>query len=407
MDYLCTCINDKSIRMALHSLPPTLVKTYERILDKVAASGPDVQRLVKNVLKWTICVKVPLSKEALLEAISISEDEKELDRECMPDEESILKWCSSLVRMTANGTRLELAHFTVKEFILSIGSKDRLAEYGIQPASHDLELSKLCLTYLEFDTFQTGISKNADDFNQRSLNNPFLHYAATQWPHHAYSHTSDEALFELLKTLFHPSKSGQFLTWSQCWKYGLSQSRKMAIVSSTTTLHWSAIIGLQSICNWLLKDMECGADINKMSLIGTPLCCALSGRTIFAPLDQRNSFMDSSTEYKQERDLAISSLLDAGAFVNGMNICPHLNMTPLALTLELGHGWELLLASGAVVDASVLVKAEQMLQVGRPYVSEFFQAAENQPMSNEIRLMYVFDNSYISLYCRSIIQTVL
>lgn len=81
----------------------------------------------------------------------------ELDSDAMPDEEGILKWCSSLVRRTPDGARLELAHFTVEEFLLAIDTSkpnNPYASYKISPNDQNLPLAKLCLTYLLFENFQ-------------------------------------------------------------------------------------------------------------------------------------------------------------------------------------------------------------------------------------------------------------
>ncbi|KAI4181822.1 MAG: hypothetical protein LQ348_004959, partial [Seirophora lacunosa] len=124
MDYLCELPNDSSRRKALGDLPPTLKETYERILRRVNASSKDVQLLVSRVLRWIICARKPLKIEALCEAVSIDLGDTEMEDDKISDETEILRWCSSLVRQAANGGYLELAHFTVKEFLKGIGPED-------------------------------------------------------------------------------------------------------------------------------------------------------------------------------------------------------------------------------------------------------------------------------------------
>ena len=41
-------------------------------------------------------------------------------REAIPEEGEIRRWCNSLVRKNDSGFGLELAHFTVKEFLMEI-----------------------------------------------------------------------------------------------------------------------------------------------------------------------------------------------------------------------------------------------------------------------------------------------
>lgn len=79
-----------------------------------------MQLLVQRVLTWIICSKKPLTTKQLLEAVSIEDSDTILERDAMPDEEGILLWCSSLIRKTTDGWTLELAHFTVEEFLAAI-----------------------------------------------------------------------------------------------------------------------------------------------------------------------------------------------------------------------------------------------------------------------------------------------
>ncbi|TGO44010.1 hypothetical protein BCON_0659g00040 [Botryotinia convoluta] len=157
-DHLCELNSDRAIREALQSLPPTLSETYERILDRVNSKSSDTKRLVRRVLAWTVCSPGPLSTKRLLEAIAININDSTLSRDSMTSEKHILKWCSSLIRSTGSPdvTQIELAHFTVKEFLLLKAkpqANDIHDEYRISKELHYAHLAKLCLTYLLFDDF--------------------------------------------------------------------------------------------------------------------------------------------------------------------------------------------------------------------------------------------------------------
>ncbi|KAL8881354.1 MAG: hypothetical protein Q9198_001432 [Flavoplaca austrocitrina] len=115
IDYLCELPNDAALRRALITLPPNLKATYERILQKVNQSSGEAQKLVQRTLFWIIHGR-GLSISALCEAVSVETGQRKLDREAIPEEEDILRLCSSLVRRSVSGYKLELAHFTVKEF---------------------------------------------------------------------------------------------------------------------------------------------------------------------------------------------------------------------------------------------------------------------------------------------------
>jgi hypothetical protein len=153
MDHLCELPTDKARARALDQLPRGLPETYERILSRVLESHKENQDLVANTLQWLVCAKVPLHSRALLDALAITPGDTHFDTDAMTSEDEILRWCSSLVRRRADGTGLELAHFTVKEYLLSIEpAKDaKFVLFRIQTGRSDLLLGHVCLTYLNLD----------------------------------------------------------------------------------------------------------------------------------------------------------------------------------------------------------------------------------------------------------------
>ena len=155
MDILCELPNDAARRNALNTPPFTLHATYERILDRVNQGNKESQQLVQRSLRWLSCSKEQLTSLALCEAVSIELGDTTLNRSAVPDEQEILRACSSLVRRSASGNSIELAHFTVKQF-LAIGIDPLDIEYNnyrINSEFDDVELAKTCLTYLSFDDF--------------------------------------------------------------------------------------------------------------------------------------------------------------------------------------------------------------------------------------------------------------
>ena len=161
MDYMCELPNDAARRKALDSLPPDLNSTYERILNRVNQSNPETQKLVRRVLRW-ITSGFHLPIDALCEAISIDFGDTKRNPEAISDESEILRWCSSLVRKSTDGDRLELAHFTVEEFLKQIdpGRDTSISAYRIDPRADRIILAKVCLTYLNFEDYDQGGSFN-------------------------------------------------------------------------------------------------------------------------------------------------------------------------------------------------------------------------------------------------------
>jgi hypothetical protein len=369
LDYLCELNTDKAIRRGLNSLPPTLFATYERILDRVNASNSDTQKLVHRVLTWIVCSKKPLSTKELLEAVSISEGDTELDHDAMPDEEGILKWCSSLVRRTPDGDRLELAHFTVEEFLRAIdGSEPRspYARYKISPEEENLPLAKLCLTYLLFGDFGhiewTGMEELKEFFDEYS----FYGYCSIYWSKHSLAHREDEGLVDLVKILFDPSKTGNFICWSRHWTRKITRDDKFDL-SNTETLHFAAALSFHHICKWLVDEKGRISDLDKLSTIGTPLFCAITGENLFViskVVYSRHDVSYSDDEKKtndRNRQATIECLLDSGAKTNNIRVHPQFPWTPLSLSVRSGVCWDVILERGAILDEVTLEEVEDQI----------------------------------------------
>lgn len=125
IDHICSLSNDKSRRKALDTLPPDLPTTYERVLDRVNASNKENRLTVERALRWILWSAEPLSLRALSEAVSVNIGDTALERDAITDPEAILQWCGSLVRMTPGLDTLELAHYSVKEFLERIDARAR------------------------------------------------------------------------------------------------------------------------------------------------------------------------------------------------------------------------------------------------------------------------------------------
>ena len=289
MDHLCELPNDAARRKALNTLPPTLHATYERILQRVNRCSKEVQLLVQRSLRWLLCSKKRLTSLALCEAVSIESGDTTLDRSAVPDEEEILRRCSSLVRRSASGKSLELAHFTVKEFLTTgIDPLDKEYEfYHVRSQTGDLDLAKTCLTYLSLDDFGSG-SRESLEFSQKRFELFALRkYAVKYWAEHARTHLVNREVMSVTQKLLHPSKPLTFVSWSQdflwAW-YGYGEAAidrgriSMADLSTMSPLHFAALLALPESCAWLLQN---GCHVDQISVCGRPLECAILGKRVF------------------------------------------------------------------------------------------------------------------------------
>ena len=208
-----------------------------------------------------------------------------LDRDAVPDEFILLRSCSSLVRKSASGQGLELAHFTVKEFLLGMEPDSEFSAYRVDVEESEVELGKVCLTYLTLQDFNSRDSWSREAQLQRCQGYAFRDYAVRHWLSHARGRLGDPSLLTLIQKLFDPSKPGTFITWAHDRQsipsyhqsiYWPTQEIQKAYdeVATHTPLHYASAFALPGICKWLL---DCGCKVDHMSRFGTPLHHALSG----------------------------------------------------------------------------------------------------------------------------------
>jgi hypothetical protein len=147
IDHLCELPIDKARSKALDQLPRGLLETYERILGRVLESHKEIHDLVSRTLQWLVCAHWPLGRSELLEALSITPGDTHLDPDSMTTEDDILGWCSSLVPRRVTGDGIELAHFTIKEYLVSIDSdKDtKFAAFKVDSKKSDKLLGQYAL----------------------------------------------------------------------------------------------------------------------------------------------------------------------------------------------------------------------------------------------------------------------
>ena len=300
LDYLCELPSDRAREKALDSLPPSLNETYERILKRVDQRGNYARLLVQRTLCWIISAREQLSIAGLQEALSVEEDQTALDPRNKPDIRTVLRYCSSLIRKSVDGDHLELAHFTVEEFLSSplsdregkANTESIAAKYCINPELSQRHLAEVCLSYLNCQDFNK-LAETREEWEEHIARYPLRRHAVLYWSHYMRGAGEDEKAMRLAKRIFQPPQTLPFLSLSQDLvtledddvtkaelEYGFSSSNfediRSAIASNgMSPLHLACISRATPLVHWLL---ECGCDPSQMSPLGSPLLCALLGR---------------------------------------------------------------------------------------------------------------------------------
>ncbi len=328
IDYLCELPDDRERCRALESLPPDLKSTYERILKRVDEKHILVRRLVQRTLRWLVVARGELTISALREALPMKDGISKLDRAAVPHEFDLLRWCSSLVRKSASGRELELAHYTVKEFLLGIEDGNEFSDYRIDVEESEVELGKACLTHLTLQDFNSRLWWSRKAQQKRIQEYAFRRYAVRNWVFHASDRLGDPRLFTLIQKLLDPSNPETFATWTldyqtldseifaytSKWqpKWSRTEFHEACItVRKETPLHYASAFALPEVCKWLL---DCGCKVDHMSRFGTPLHNALDGPDSLGVGFAKSVLVPERRE--DHRRKVIDILLEAGADPN-------------------------------------------------------------------------------------------
>lgn len=201
LDALSGCRSLNKLRQTLDSLPTTLDGTYDRILCNI---DPMFKRETLQILQWLASSLRPLTVEEVAELVAFDVDgEPKFDAaNRLADVEEILDLCSSLTICTmpdsaesddtnrdlegsttiseAGGPIIRLAHFSVKEYLLSSRIRQGPAAFfSVDEQASHLRIAQTCLSCLLL--YEDGQSTDTKAF---ATEYPIADYAAEHWLSH-------------------------------------------------------------------------------------------------------------------------------------------------------------------------------------------------------------------------------
>jgi len=336
IDYICGEFStDKERLEALRGLPPTLSKTYERILERINQRGPHIQKLVQRVLRLIFHLGIDAFIPALREAVSTSITNPD---DLVTQEEITLR-CSSLIRISSDGARFEFAHFTVREFLQNddlLGSP--FEQYHISQRKNALTLALTSVRYLlqpDFSDQKRDATAAAMEALERAKLHPFYPFASYGWSLDADDtfYEDDEVRQAILDLFCRPDKSGNFTNWALELSRQFSHDNKLIEIVSPnydarkmdffigltarmtradfTPLHMASVLAIPWLCKHLISE---GAGVNRNSRVGTPLHGAIAGPLLFGHGNLDTSIHSWEAFKPYERRLeTMKLLLEAGA----------------------------------------------------------------------------------------------
>ena len=372
LDHLYELPSDTACRTALKELPPDLNTTYARILERVEAKPKATSTMVRRVLWWLMDDSNPaLKADALCQAVAIEDGDTIMDESAVPDVDAILAFCSSFVRLSVNEAYIELAHFTVKEYLrgllLEHGRSDDVLAYKTRTA----------LTYLCMVDFDEPVI-DWQSYLNRLKRYPF-YSVSVYWRRFLgnFTWTSYDCV-NLIQQLFSPSGSSNYASWAQTFMLeeidarGTKRTRYdddegddldrmdslvvlASVLADSSQLHFASILGVYELVKWLI---DIGCDVNEGCGIGAPLVCAmLQSRVLHHFLvngELEDWLYDRHQSILRSNDEVVEALLKHGANKNHELRGPSSeSRSVFRLACSLGYG-ELLLDYDLKVDRATL-----------------------------------------------------
>ena len=139
-------------------------------MEQINGQIEDQEDLVKQVLSWITYAKRPLTTTELQHALGVEVDESKLDELNLSEIEDIVSVCAGLVTIDEESGIIRLVHYTTQEYF------ERTQSQWFPNAQTNI--TTICVSYLSFNEFESGICQNDEEFKQRLQSNTLYDYAA-------------------------------------------------------------------------------------------------------------------------------------------------------------------------------------------------------------------------------------
>lgn len=296
----------------------------------------------------------------VVDGIAVEIGHGSIDPDNKPNEpEDVLNILGGLINLDEENATLGLAHFTVKEYLISTDIVQGPAvSYHVQHAIAHAKLAKICLTYIMFDHFG---GEPCDDYETRFEKYPLLAYAVRYWSEHVSEceNDSDKTLDGLVLGFFHLGpNSEKFQAWRQL--YDISRrsdhlAKASEINNSLETIKWPPATPLYFAAGMghlqAVKELlELGADVHVQGgEFGTPVVAAV----VDGHEETLRLLLEKGANPNQKRDERSNENLLYLAAVNGYAGCVQIllnfnadaecfaasdHRNPLSAAIWAGHG---------------------------------------------------------------------
>jgi hypothetical protein len=250
LDFFADKVTPKAIRLQLRTLrkeseaphddnkPNVLDYAYTQVMKRIEGQEVGYKNLAKEVLSWITYAKRPLTKLELQHALAVVVNNSRLDEDELLEIEDIVSVCAGLVTIDETSDIIRFSHITMKEYF------QRTRKSWFPEAETDI--ANICITYLSFDTFGSGVCLTDKEFEARLGLYPLYAYAATHWADHARttSRGEDQLILGFLSSEDKVFASNQAMR-SCLLRSDSGYSQRMP--THITGLHLAAYLGLKTV----------------------------------------------------------------------------------------------------------------------------------------------------------------
>jgi hypothetical protein len=146
-------------------------------VERIEGQVEDQKELAKQVLSWITCAKRPLTTLGVQHALAVELGDSELGEDNLPQTEDLISVCAGLVTVDEESRIIRLVHLKTQEYFQRT-QKDWFPDA-------EMDITKTCVTYLLFNTFEKGFCRTDEEFEERLRTYQLYDYAARNWGHHA------------------------------------------------------------------------------------------------------------------------------------------------------------------------------------------------------------------------------
>lgn len=253
----------------LEQLTDVLSDAFDDTFTRIKRLPGSRSRLALSALMYLAHAKDLFSATELSDILSLKPGSTSLNPKYRPTAKMILDCCQGLVILDEQTNQLRLAHYSIKEYLVSASDK-------LFP-NYEVTLALDCLNYLMQDNFEAGPLDTEMDIHERMATYPFLSYASEHWGEYVQPVETDAQVWNKLMAFYGSPPARAVSTQVKYYLhahydyddgyYGVDESL------STTPLHIAAVHCLEYSCKALLQHYN----VNEASAMGTtPITIAAS-----------------------------------------------------------------------------------------------------------------------------------